>query len=132
MSSCPYSLTIQRQRNFLVLEPHGELTAGSSSRFHQEVQEERPAQSEGLVIDLSHLRFVDSAGLGTCVRLLFEMSRLEKRGALVIKSDGTMDSLVAMANLHRVAPVFRSRTEALRCLSSPPGVTQKPQQVPVS
>lgn len=126
-----YALAVQRERNFLILEVSGELTASSSASFYGQAQEERPIQSDGIVIDLSRVRYLDSAGLGTCVRLFLEMRRVEKRGAVVIKSDGTMDSVVAFANLHRVVPVFKSQGEALRCLSSPPAATQKPEQVPV-
>jgi anti-anti-sigma factor len=126
-----YTISVSRQRNFLVLNVRGELTASGSSSFYRQIQDERPVQSNGVVIDLSGVTYVDSAGLGSCVRLLLEMGRVEKRGALVIKSDGTMDSVVALANLHRVAPIFKSQEEALRCLSSPPAATQKPEQVPV-
>lgn len=127
-----YSLTVHRRRNFLILEIAGELDASGSGRFYRDIQEERPVQSDGIIIDLSGVSYLDSAGLGSCVRLLLEMNRVEKRGALVIKADGTMDSVVAFANLHRVAPIFKSQAEAVRCLSSPPGVTQKAEQLGVT
>jgi len=115
----------------LVVELRGELSARTGGRFYQAVQDERPGQFDGLVIDLSEVGYLDSGGLGACVRLLLEMRRAEKRGALVVRAGGSMDAVIALANVRRVAPVFKSCAEAFRCLSSPPAVTQKPEQVTV-
>jgi len=123
-----YDLRAFRQRNLLILEVDGELSRPVTMEFSRHATEERPVKCDGLIIDLSRVTFVDSAGVGACVRLLQEMKRLDKRGAIVIKSDGTMDSVVAFANLHRVAPIFRSQAEAVRSLASPPGVTQRTEQ----
>jgi anti-anti-sigma factor len=126
-----YALRTCRRRNLLILEVDGELNRLVTVEFYRRALEERPIQSEGLVIDLSRVHIVDSAGVGVCVRLLQEMKRLDKGGAIVIKADGTMDSVVAFSNLHRVAPIFRSQEEAIRCLASPQGIVPRTEQLQV-
>jgi len=126
-----YDLKIHRRRNLLILEVDGELSRAVTVEFYRHALEERPMQCEGLVIDLSRVHLVDSAGVGVCVRLLQEMKRLDKGGAIVIKADGTMDSVVAFSNLHRVAPIFRSQAEAVRCLASAPGSVPTTEQLQV-
>lgn len=62
------SFEIERNGDSAVVKCHGRMVAWGTDEFHRAVKSLLP-QTKTIVIDLADLKFVDSMGLGTLVRL---------------------------------------------------------------
>ncbi|HEU0304231.1 MAG TPA: STAS domain-containing protein [Gaiellaceae bacterium] len=91
----------------------GELDLSSATKWEEEV-EEAVRSSPAVILDLSRVGFVDSAG----VRALFTMLRAaQSRGAPMLFAaprDGSVRRLLEILDLESVVPVCDSVEDALR------------------
>lgn len=75
--------------------------------------------SEGndrILLDLSHVDFIDSSGLGA---ILSSLKTLGKNGDLVICGmKDTVKSLFELTRMHRVLQIFSSQKEALKAMGA--------------
>jgi anti-sigma B factor antagonist len=62
------TFAVERDGETTTVKCHGRLVAGTTDEFFQELKDLLP-QAKVVVIDLAELTYVDSAGLGTLVRL---------------------------------------------------------------
>jgi anti-sigma B factor antagonist len=62
------SFEIEHDGETAVVKCHGRLVTGATEELYQEVKQLLP-QARVVVVDLAELTYVDSAGLGTLVRL---------------------------------------------------------------
>ena len=101
------------QKSPCVVEVTGELDLSTVARWEEDV-EAVGRDSEVVVLDLSRVRFVDSAG----VRTLFRLVRAaEGRGShllIVAPHGGPVRRLLDILAIESVTPVCESRAEALR------------------
>jgi hypothetical protein len=109
----PYCLNPQPSGCILLIGVSGELTAAGSIDFYFDVWAYDPSRYMGTIIDVSSLASLDPVGLSACRRTLEKVSRSSRRAALVIHPNGTMDSIVAAANVRKLVPVFTDRQEAV-------------------
>jgi anti-sigma B factor antagonist len=66
---------IERDGDTAVVKCHGRLVAGTTPELYEEVKQLLP-QAKVVVVDLAELTYVDSAGLGSLVRLHASARRL--------------------------------------------------------
>ncbi len=66
---------IERDGDTAVVKCHGRLVAGTTQELYEEVKQLLP-QAKVVVVDLEELTYVDSAGLGSLVRLHTSARRL--------------------------------------------------------
>jgi anti-sigma B factor antagonist len=94
---------------YTVCQPAGELDAFSVHQFRQALAE--VASSRHLVIDLSAVPFVDSAGLGA---LIGGIRRVRELGGTVVVACGraTLASLLQTTGIDRIVTVTRTVAEA--------------------
>ena len=101
--------------NISVIVPDSErLTAINSTQFKQDVVAHVDSGHARLVIDLTDVSFVDSAGLGALVAVL---KRIGARGDIVVC--GLNDSVRQMFQLTRMNRIFteyRDRSAAMAAL----------------
>jgi anti-sigma B factor antagonist len=100
---------VQPNGNQIVIRPKGKL---SLETVHNFIQTLRPEPTAHLVLDMSEVTFLDSAGVGALVQIFvhrrnagkaFALAGLTKQGAAVIQ----------VAGLNRLLPVHASVGEAL-------------------
>ena len=70
------TIAIERDGDTAVVKCHGRLVAGTTEEFYGEVKQLFP-QIKSVVVDLADLTYVDSAGLGTLVRLHTSARKLD-------------------------------------------------------
>jgi anti-sigma B factor antagonist len=94
---------------YTVCRPAGELDAFSVHEFRQALAE--VASSRRLIIDLSTVPFVDSAGLGA---LIGGIRRVRELGGVVVVACGraTLASLLHTTGIDRIVTVTGTVTEA--------------------
>lgn len=108
---------------YTVCRPAGELDAFSVHQFRQGLAE--VASSRRLVIDLSAVPFVDSAGLGA---LIGGIRRVREVGGAVVVACGraTLASLLHTTGIDRIVTVTGTVAEAAARLQSADAARQGP------
>ena len=106
------------ERSAAIVAVSGELDLSTTARWDEEVQA-ATRHSPAVVVDLSEVPFVDSAG----VRELFRwVQRAERRGILVCvvaPRDGPLWRLLDILDLESVAPICDTREDALAACTGP-------------
>lgn len=93
-----------------------ELDASNTGEFKQHMA---PVLGEHLkvVIDLAHVRFIDSSGLGAMLSCLRQLS--SRGGDLKLCSmSKPVRAAFELVRLHRVLDIYPSRTEAVQAFQS--------------
>ena len=95
-----------------VLQPPRELTAASEDAFDALAAPHLESADPGLVIDLSNVAFITSAGLG---RIVYVGRTLDERGASVALAGGSRSvvKLIRTVGLDSVMPHFNTVAEAV-------------------
>jgi anti-anti-sigma factor len=122
VTGAEYRVSVVRADGELaVVELSGEVDMANVQSARRQLVNAVPEDSRGIVLDLSGLIYLDSAG----VRMLFDVSeQLEERGARVAASippDASVRKILAITRLDTLIPVRDSVHEAAEAAGS--GVT---------
>lgn len=101
-----------------VVEVTGELDLSTVARWEEDV--EAVGRSASLVVlDLSQVGFVDSAGVQTLFRLIRASRQQGTRLVFVAPRDGPVRRLLEILDLEALTPVCETRAEAVRAGQRP-------------
>ncbi len=84
------------------------------------VAEATPNEALGVVLDLSDVEYVDSAGIQLIYRLRETLRARGQRMALVIPADSIVNEALRLAGIEREAGAARSLAEATRLIDPHP------------
>ena len=93
----PLTYEVQREGETVTVKCHGRLVAGLTNEFYKDVKDAVPG-SKVLVLDLADLKYVDSMGLGTLVRI-YVHTRGEHVELKVLHLGTQLKNLLKMTNL---------------------------------
>ncbi len=92
--------------------PVDELDASNSGEFKRDIAPVLQSHTK-LVLDLGHLRFVDSSGLGAMLSCLRQLSA--KGGDLKLCSmSKQVRALFELVRMHRIFDIYGTKEEAVR------------------
>jgi len=103
-----------------VVRLSGELDLDSSHEIGDALLELVPDQAEGLVADLSELRYVDSAGVRLFVELSERLERNRQKLALVVPEGAAISRVLALVKLDLLVAVHESTAEAIGAIAPVP------------
>lgn len=101
-----------------IVEVTGELDLSTVARWEEDV-EAVGRDSSTVVVDLSEVAFVDSAGVRTLFRLIRAARREGTRLVFVAPPDGPVRRLLEILDLEALTPVCDTQAEALRKCQRP-------------
>lgn len=112
-----FSIDLARaEPSTLVLAVSGEIDMASAPEFEEALAEAIGASAKGLVVDLTHVSFMDSTGLNALVRA-FERHRWADRGFAVVSDDRRVTIMLEISRLDRVITRYRTRAEAVAAMA---------------
>ena len=115
--SVPLHIQDAVQQGVTVLRLDGHLVADENDRLLRERVTELAAHgARFFLIDLSHVSYVDSGGLGAIIEMYNAIERLGGRLALLCPS-ACADRVLEITHLASVFDVFRDEGTALRTLA---------------
>ena len=122
-------LQIEHVDHIPIARPVADIDAASAATVQEELVEALSPHVDGLIVDLSTTRYVDSAG----VDMLFRLGeRLRERRAtlrLVIPASSQLSRLAAIVGLPHAMPVHETVPEALRvAVAASPAPAEPPAQ----
>ena len=97
----------------VVVEVTGEVTLNDSPKFHARLLQVLEGTPERLVIDLSAVSHIDSAGVGTLVEIFRRMKAANGKMSLV-GLQARVRGVFEITKLDRFFPIFNSADEALK------------------
>jgi anti-anti-sigma factor len=109
----PRDATRPQPGSAAVIEIVGGLDLGTLGRWAIEV-ERAAAASPTVVLDLSQVDFLDSAGVHALFRMLGPLAEQGKRALVVAPRGGRVRRLLEILELTRLAWICETREEALR------------------
>src|SRR5687767_13457682 len=109
----PHSIKISTRRvaEATVLDLEGEIDVGTSTIFRSKLFETLP-QTSRLALNMSAVRYVDSAGIATLVEIQMKAQQLEKSLALFGLSARVQDVL-KLTRLLRYFQIFDNEEQAV-------------------
>ena len=101
--------------NIVIIEPHGRLTLETARCFRKAIGKRLNAGWTGLILDLQHVNYVDSAGLGA---LICAHTLCQKHGIrlVFVHVSGKNLELLTITKLLTVFEVYATTFEAERSL----------------
>jgi anti-anti-sigma factor len=101
------------ERSPSVIAVVGELDLTTTARWDEDVQA-ASQRSPAVVLDLSRVRFVDSAGVRTLFRWVHVGIRRGIPVVVVAPHDGPLSRLLDILDLESLTPICNSREDALK------------------
>jgi anti-anti-sigma factor len=83
-------------------------------------KEEVDRGARSLVLDLTAVSYIDSATIG-CIMDIYRMAH-DLDGALhILAPQARVETMLSMAGVHKIIPIFREEEEAIRAFVAAPG-----------
>jgi anti-anti-sigma factor len=100
----------------VIIQPAGKLDIDSAP-FLKEKINSLPAQKDKLwVVDLTHVEFIDSAGLG-CLVMAVKTARQQNCRLVLCNPQPAVKLILEITQLEKVLTIYDSREAALGCYS---------------
>jgi anti-sigma B factor antagonist len=101
-----------------VMRLGGEVDLGNSRDVAEALLDHVSEDSPGLVIDLSGLRYVDSAGIRLFVELSERLRRNRQTLALAVPSDAPIHRTLSIVKMELLVPVHESVEDAVEDIAT--------------
>jgi anti-anti-sigma factor len=83
-------------------------------------KEEVEKGARSLVLDLQAVSYIDSATIG-CIMDIYRLAK-DQGGALhILAPQARVETMLSMAGVHKIVPIFREEEEAIRAFAPPSG-----------
>lgn len=96
----------------IVLDVVGDLTYANRSGFKAAVEKAKQAGCRHLIVNLEHVRFIDSAGLGLLV-LVSQSFKLQQAQVSMLKPQSYVREIMSLANVSKLIPIYENEEDAL-------------------
>jgi anti-anti-sigma factor len=100
-------------REPVVIAPEGELDVALVGGFRHGLAEAAREATDGLVVDLTEVSFIDSSALSAIVELQNQLRRSEQQLAVIVPSGTAVAVAVNLSGLRDRLPIFETRQAAL-------------------
>ena len=102
-------ITFKQVNNYLLAEVTGEIVLANSTAIKNELKEQIGPNDRQVILDLSKVTFIDSAGVGVLISLLKSLNG----GVLVaIVTDPVVLRVLEITRIDRLIPLVPSLAEA--------------------
>jgi anti-sigma B factor antagonist len=103
-----------------VVELDGDIDLARAPALREELRRGVGNEDSGLVVDLSEVRYLDSAGVNALFELAADLAARRLRLAVVVPEGGLLDRVIELVDLRAVAGVERSVADASRASTACP------------
>lgn len=112
-----YSAQRQVMEGAVIVTVTGEIDIYAAPAFKRDLLEAMTATSEGMIVDLSGLEFIDSSGLGVLIGLLRRLNG-QKRPLAVIITNERIIKVFVITGLDKIFEIVEDRREALAVIGA--------------
>jgi anti-sigma B factor antagonist len=101
--------------NIVIIEPHGRLTVETAQFFRKAITKRLNGGWPGLIVDLQHVNYMDSAGLGALIQA-YTICQKHGTRLVFVRVFGKNRELLTITKLLTVFEVYETTLEAERSL----------------
>jgi anti-anti-sigma factor len=112
-------IEVTRDADIAIAAISGEIDLGDGTRFADEVLGKMPDDCTGLIVDLSGLRYIDSAGVRSLFQIAASLDRRDQPLAVCVPPESLLRSVLKITRVEEVATICATRDEALNAVSNP-------------
>ena len=76
--------------------------------------------ARSLVLDLQAVSYIDSATIG-CIMDIYRLAKDQGGGLHILAPQARVETMLSMAGVHKIVPIFREEEEALKAFAPPAG-----------
>jgi anti-anti-sigma factor len=76
--------------------------------------------ARSLVLDLGAVSYIDSATIG-CIMDIYRLAKDQGGGLHILAPQARVETMLSMAGVHKIVPIFREEEEALKAFAPPAG-----------
>jgi anti-anti-sigma factor len=116
----PLSIAIEEVRGASVVSLAGELDLSTIPKLEERLFKELES-TDGVVIDLSRLSFIDSSGIGLLIRAFRAKNNGKPQLHTVTAPGSQVDRVFRLAGIDRALPLHPDRDEAVAALNGRAG-----------
>lgn len=106
------TITQRAVKEAIVLDLKGDLTYSNRAAFKTAVEQVKNAGCRHLIINLEHVRFMDSSGLGL-LALLSQTFRVQQALVSLLKPQSYVREIMSLANIPKMIPIYETEGDAL-------------------
>ena len=111
-------ITERTRNNVVIIDPRGRLTEETADFFREAVGVRFDGGRTRMILDLEHVTYIDSAGLGAIVQVFISARR--RNGRLVLTGvHGKNREILTVTKLVTVLDIFSDENDALRSFGNP-------------
>ena len=110
-------IDVERDGDVAIAIIGGEVDLATGSSFADEVLGKMPNECCALVVDLSDLDYIDSAGVRSLFEIAAALDRRDQPFALAVPHDSLLRSVLKITRVEEVATICSKRDEALAAVS---------------
>ncbi|MFN2617425.1 MAG: STAS domain-containing protein [Thermoleophilaceae bacterium] len=118
--SDPTRAVFEREGEVVLARLSGEVEISGIETLRAELVSNVENRDHGLVVDLSHATYVDSAGVNMLFELAEALARRQIRMAVVVPEEGLVARVVSLVGMDSAIPVRATGEAAVAVLRSPP------------
>jgi anti-sigma B factor antagonist len=104
----PTAMDVLRDGDWVVAGWHGEIDVANAETIEQQTLGEVRNTDAGLVIDLTEVSYIDSAGIHSLVAIRRLLANRQQRLAMVVPERSVLNKALEVGGLPAVIPVYRS------------------------
>ena len=83
-------------------------------------KEEIAGGARSLVLDLQAVSYIDSATIG-CIMDIYRLAKDHGGGLHILAPQARVETMLSMAGVHKIVPIFREEDEAVRAFATETG-----------
>lgn len=106
-------ISTRRVSDTVICEVNGDLTYTNRQVFKAVVEQAKQTGCRHLIVNLEHVRFIDSSGLGLLALAAASFKAMQRRMSL-LKPREYVREILTLANLAAMIPIYDSEDEAQR------------------
>jgi anti-anti-sigma factor len=76
--------------------------------------------ARSLVLDLGAVSYIDSATIG-CIMDIYRLAKDQGGGLHILAPQARVETMLSMAGVHKIVPIFREEEEAIKAFAPPTG-----------
>jgi anti-sigma B factor antagonist len=106
-------LALQEHQHIVVARLDGEVDVGNARELYDRLADAMTSDVPGLVVDLSGVAYLDSAGVGLLFALAKQLQRHERELRIVVPDDSPIRRVLLIVNMDTHVPLHATVAEAL-------------------
>lgn len=113
---------IDRRGAYVTARLHGDLDIANVEEVRLHILDAMPGDAHGLIVDLSSVRYVDSAGVHMLFELVRKLDARRQKTAVAVTEGSPVASLLKITNVNEAVPVCTTVEACAEALGDDAGV----------